>query len=142
MLITADSHCCMQKPMKSGGKPVSDQWIPSFVITDKDDNPVGPIEVNNKTPASHGCQCITALDVYVTSTSLTTDLHSWSRFSCDCLSQDGDAVVIFNFRADRVVELSKAFEYKDFKCFDRKRHPDVSALPPSIPHIHIVPSSK
>jgi bisphosphoglycerate-independent phosphoglycerate mutase (AlkP superfamily) len=39
--------------------------------------------------------------------------------------QDGDAVVIFNFRADRVVELSKAFEYKDFKAFDRKRYPDV-----------------
>jgi hypothetical protein len=35
-------------------------------------------------------------------------------------------VAIFNFRADRVVELSKAFEYKDFKQFDRKRYPDVS----------------
>lgn len=42
--------------------------------------------------------------------------------------QDGDAVAIFNFRADRVVEISKAFEYKDFDKFDRKRYPDVSAL--------------
>ena len=33
--------------------------------------------------------------------------------------QDGDAVVIFNFRADRVVELSKALEYEDFSAFDR-----------------------
>ena len=33
--------------------------------------------------------------------------------------EDGDAVVIFNFRADRVVELSKAFEYEDFTSFDR-----------------------
>ena len=40
--------------------------------------------------------------------------------------QDGDAVVIFNFRADRVIELSKALEYKDFDKFDRKRWPDVS----------------
>lgn len=38
---------------------------------------------------------------------------------------DGDAVVIFNFRADRVVELSKALEYDDFDAFDRKRRPDV-----------------
>ena len=40
--------------------------------------------------------------------------------------QDGDAVVIFNFRADRVVELSKALEYTDFDKFDRKRWPAVS----------------
>lgn len=39
--------------------------------------------------------------------------------------EDGDAVVIFNFRADRVVELSKAFEYEDFSHFDRKRYPKV-----------------
>lgn len=29
--------------------------------------------------------------------------------------EDGDAVVLFNFRADRMVEISKAFEYPDFK---------------------------
>ena len=33
--------------------------------------------------------------------------------------EDGDSVVIFNFRADRVVELSKALEYEDFSAFDR-----------------------
>jgi 2,3-bisphosphoglycerate-independent phosphoglycerate mutase len=38
---------------------------------------------------------------------------------------DGDAVVIFNFRADRVIELSKAFEYEDFTAFDRVRWPKV-----------------
>ncbi|PSC70092.1 2,3-bisphosphoglycerate-independent phosphoglycerate mutase [Micractinium conductrix] len=37
--------------------------------------------------------------------------------------QDGDAVVIFNFRADRVIELSKALEYAKFDKFDRKRWP-------------------
>jgi len=40
--------------------------------------------------------------------------------------EDGDAVVLFNFRADRVVELSKAFEYTDakrFPFFDRERVP-------------------
>jgi len=39
--------------------------------------------------------------------------------------QDGDAVVLFNFRADRMVEMSKAFEYEDsaFKYFDRQRFP-------------------
>ncbi len=37
--------------------------------------------------------------------------------------QDGDAVVLFNFRADRMVEISKAFEYADFNVFDRVRYP-------------------
>lgn len=39
--------------------------------------------------------------------------------------EDGDAVVTFNFRADRVVEISQALECADFKKFDRKRWPDV-----------------
>ena len=42
--------------------------------------------------------------------------------------QDGDAVVLFNFRADRMVEISKAFEYEEFNAFDRKRFPKVSML--------------
>lgn len=36
---------------------------------------------------------------------------------------DDDAVVIFNFRADRVIEISKAFEYEDFTAFERVRWP-------------------
>jgi bisphosphoglycerate-independent phosphoglycerate mutase (AlkP superfamily) len=39
--------------------------------------------------------------------------------------EDGDAVVLFNFRADRMVEISKAFEYPDFDIFDRERYPKV-----------------
>lgn len=35
------------------------------------------------------------------------------------------AVVLFNFRADRMVEISKAFEYADFAVFDRERVPQV-----------------
>jgi 2,3-bisphosphoglycerate-independent phosphoglycerate mutase len=42
--------------------------------------------------------------------------------------QDDDAVVIFNFRADRVVEMSKALEYEDFNAFDRVRFPKVGTL--------------
>jgi 2,3-bisphosphoglycerate-independent phosphoglycerate mutase len=38
---------------------------------------------------------------------------------------DGDAVVFFNFRGDRAIEISKAFEEKDFKEFDRIRVPDI-----------------
>ena len=37
--------------------------------------------------------------------------------------EDDDAVIIGNFRADRVVEISKAFEYADFNEFDRVRFP-------------------
>ncbi|MFA6092579.1 MAG: 2,3-bisphosphoglycerate-independent phosphoglycerate mutase [Elusimicrobiota bacterium] len=39
--------------------------------------------------------------------------------------QDGDAVVLFNFRGDRAIELSRAFDEKDFKEFDRRRAPEV-----------------
>lgn len=39
--------------------------------------------------------------------------------------EDGDSVVFFNFRGDRAIELSRAFEEKDFKEFDRVRVPDV-----------------
>ncbi|OMO96356.1 Phosphoglycerate mutase, 2,3-bisphosphoglycerate-independent [Corchorus olitorius] len=38
---------------------------------------------------------------------------------------DGDAVVTFNFRADRMVMLAKALEYPDFDKFDRVRFPKI-----------------
>ena len=38
---------------------------------------------------------------------------------------DGDAVVMFNFRGDRAIEISKAFEEADFDKFDRVRVPSV-----------------
>lgn len=65
---------------ESGPKPVTDQFLDSFVIVDDDGEPVGPV-------------------------------------------LDGDAVVLFNFRADRMVEISKAFEYEEFGIFDRVRFP-------------------
>jgi 2,3-bisphosphoglycerate-independent phosphoglycerate mutase len=39
--------------------------------------------------------------------------------------QDGDAVVFFNFRGDRAIEISRAFEEPGFHEFDRVRVPDV-----------------
>ncbi|HQI47546.1 MAG TPA: 2,3-bisphosphoglycerate-independent phosphoglycerate mutase, partial [bacterium] len=39
--------------------------------------------------------------------------------------EDGDGVVDFNFRGDRAIEISRAFEEKDFSEFDRQRYPDV-----------------
>ena len=39
--------------------------------------------------------------------------------------EDGDSVVFFNFRGDRAIEISMAFEDKDFDKFDRVRAPDV-----------------
>ncbi|XP_022761561.1 2,3-bisphosphoglycerate-independent phosphoglycerate mutase [Durio zibethinus] len=38
---------------------------------------------------------------------------------------DGDAVVTFNFRADRMVMIAKALEYQDFDKFDRVRFPKI-----------------
>ncbi|HIA03395.1 MAG TPA: 2,3-bisphosphoglycerate-independent phosphoglycerate mutase [Myxococcales bacterium] len=38
---------------------------------------------------------------------------------------DGDAVIFFNYRGDRSIEISRAFEESDFHAFDRGRVPDV-----------------
>jgi len=38
---------------------------------------------------------------------------------------DGDAVVTFNFRADRMTMLAKALEYEKFDNFDRVRFPKI-----------------
>ncbi len=39
--------------------------------------------------------------------------------------QDGDSVIFFNFRGDRAIEVSMAFEDDDFPYFDRGERPDV-----------------
>lgn len=39
--------------------------------------------------------------------------------------EDGDAVVLFNFRGDRAIELSRAFDDAEFSAFDRVRVPRV-----------------
>ena len=39
--------------------------------------------------------------------------------------EDGDSVVFFDFRGDRAIEISRAFDEADFDEFDRVRVPDV-----------------
>ena len=39
--------------------------------------------------------------------------------------QDGDACVMVNFRGDRAIEITRAFDDAVFTKFDRVRHPDV-----------------
>lgn len=38
---------------------------------------------------------------------------------------DGDSVIFYNFRGDRAIEISKAFDDKNFDKFDRVRYPSV-----------------
>ena len=38
---------------------------------------------------------------------------------------DGDSVILYNFRGDRAIELSMAFDNKDFNEFDRGAMPKV-----------------
>src|SRR5690606_28262514 len=38
---------------------------------------------------------------------------------------DGASVILFNFRGDRAIELTRAFEQDDFEGFDRGHRPDV-----------------
>ncbi len=39
--------------------------------------------------------------------------------------QDGDSVILMNFRGDRAIEICQAFEQEEFLAFDRVRRPDV-----------------
>jgi len=39
--------------------------------------------------------------------------------------QDGDAVIFFNFRGDRAIEISRTFSEKEFNEFDRGPLPDI-----------------
>lgn len=39
--------------------------------------------------------------------------------------RDGDAVLFFNFRGDRAIELSRAFDEEDFSAFERGPRPEV-----------------
>ena len=39
--------------------------------------------------------------------------------------EDNDSVIFFNFRGDRAIELSKAFDEENFDKFDRVRRPNV-----------------
>lgn len=41
---------------------------------------------------------------------------------------DGDMVINFNFRGDRAIQISKAFEQKEFTKFDRVYYPNVEYL--------------
>ena len=38
---------------------------------------------------------------------------------------DGDSVVLFNFRGDRAIEISMAFDYESFDKFDRGARPNI-----------------
>ncbi len=40
--------------------------------------------------------------------------------------EDGDSVVFYNFRGDRAIEITRAFEETSFDCFDRVRVPQVT----------------
>ncbi len=39
--------------------------------------------------------------------------------------EDNDSVILFNFRGDRAIEISRAFDEKQFTKFDRKRVPNI-----------------
>jgi 2,3-bisphosphoglycerate-independent phosphoglycerate mutase len=53
-------------------------------------------------------------------------ISNWSQDQKPCgLIQDGDAVIFFNFRGDRAIEISRAFTEKHFSKFDRGQCPDV-----------------
>lgn len=167
------------------GKPVSDQWLPPFVIVDDDKKPVGTVEdgdaVVSSPPicsefASSKLQSLacaphsaalhfevdskaggavlplrlladpkaggsstqpTATSMQRRATMIMTSIQYCNQKRSSPIPSwvlDSDVThldvmtsaplqVLFNFRADRMVEISKAFEYEEFGAFDRKRWP-------------------
>lgn len=87
---------------------VSDQYLPPFVIVDD----------KGMCLSSTFDQCLFLMCMHVCADQPIGTI------------QDGDAVASFNFRGDRMIEISKAFEYENdkFPYFDRIRHPKVSVL--------------
>ena len=85
----------------------NDQYLPSFVIADGEGK-------------ARGGRAARACDSERASDTATRPAQPVGTI------EDGDAVVLFNFRSDRMVELSKAFEYTEegkFTGFDRERVP-------------------
>ncbi len=70
------------KSAREESPDISDQFLPSFVIVDEKNNPVGKMK-------------------------------------------DGDGVIFFNFRGDRAVMISRAFDENDFSEFEKSCNPDV-----------------
>lgn len=71
-----------------------------------------------------------AVQTYYAEDSAITDQYMESFVVTDNgepvgIIEDGDGVVFFNFRGDRAIEISRAFEEEDFAEFDRVRKPDV-----------------
>ncbi len=71
-----------------------------------------------------------AVNTYYTEDAVMTDQYMESFVVCDKNGpvgkiEDGDSAIFFNFRGDRAIEISRAFDEPDFKEFDRERYPDV-----------------
>jgi 2,3-bisphosphoglycerate-independent phosphoglycerate mutase len=78
-------------------------------------------------PFSSACE---AIQSYYDEDSTMTDQYMESFVVVDDagpvgIMADGDAVILFNFRGDRAIEISRAFEEPDLAEFDRKRFPDL-----------------
>lgn len=71
-----------------------------------------------------------AINTYYEEDSEMTDQYMESFVICEDgkpigTIEDGDAVVFINFRGDRAIEISRAFDEEDFSEFDRVRSPNV-----------------
>ena len=78
----------------------------------------------------HFTSATEAISTYYSEDPEITDQYMDSFVICDNAGpvgtiEDGDSVVFLNFRGDRAIEISRAFEEADFDEFDRLRYPDV-----------------
>ena len=70
------------KKARENNPRISDQYLPSFVIVNQDENPIGKMK-------------------------------------------SGDVVIFFNFRGDRAIQISRAFDEKNFSAFTKECNPKV-----------------
>ena len=74
---------------------------------------------------SHLSSWMTVVSLWALSRTVTLWYVPLQGFAFIGLSDRPSWQVVFNFRADRVVEISKALEYDKFDAFERKRFPKV-----------------
>ncbi len=72
------------KHFRHENSKIQDQYLPAFVVIDKNSSPVGPVSAS-------------------------------------------DAFIYYDFRADRAVEIARAFTEKNFHKFDRSLYNDITA---------------
>ncbi len=103
----------------------TDQYLPAFVIADTSCAYLQKLPICHFDRREKSYSMIIKISQSLRSFEMTRLILKSSTSSPIGKIQDGDAVIFFNFRGDRAMEISRAFTEKEFNEFDRGRLPDI-----------------